>query len=148
MAITIQELPDSQIPEACAFEHAAFASDPLGASIFPGPFDENSAQNKIDSLIKARQEDPAIRYMAAYDGETGRIVAFSKWCVYETDEAAKNSARPKRDYGPGSNPEACEKFFGGLAAKKKVVMGERPHYCEYSMLVQLCDMVMQVVDSR
>jgi hypothetical protein len=103
MAITIQDLPDSQIPEACAFEHAAFASDPLGASIFPGPFDENSAQHKIDSLMKARKEDSAIRYLAAYDGESGRIVAFSKWYLYETDEAAKNSARPKRDYGPGSS---------------------------------------------
>jgi hypothetical protein len=69
--------------------------------------------------------------MQAYDEETQQLVAFAKWHIYDTPAAAAAAQRPSRSFGLGTNKEACEDFFGTLWSKKKELMGDKPHLCEF-----------------
>ncbi|KAH8733199.1 acyl-CoA N-acyltransferase [Phaeosphaeriaceae sp. PMI808] len=126
MAILVRELSDDDFPRACEVESAAFKDDPLGPILFPGPHAPDGREHKIAQLKETRKSDPSVRYMQAYDEETGQLIALSKWNIYDTPELAA-AGRPPRDFGPGSNPAACKAFFGGLSKKKSETIGNKPH---------------------
>jgi hypothetical protein len=127
MAIIIRDVSDDDIPRVAAIERAAYADNPLSPILFPGPFPPDSTQQRVTELTQARKDDPSTIYLQAYDEETEQLVAFAKWHIYDTSEKATAAQRPSRAFGPGTNPKACEKFFGGLNARKKELMGERMH---------------------
>jgi hypothetical protein len=127
MAIIIRDVVDEDIPRACEIESAAYAKNPLSPIFFPGPHPPDAQQRRITQLIQMRKNDPTAHYVQAYDEETGQMIAFAKWHVYDTPEAAAASQRPTRTFGPDTNREACEAFFGGLVAKKKELVGQKMH---------------------
>lgn len=129
MAIVLRDVSDDDIPRACAVERAAYADNTLSPLLFPGPFPPDSGQQRIEHLIATRKDDPTANYVQAYDEETGQLIAFAKWHIYATPEAAA-APRPSRSFGPGTNAPACEAFFGGLSAKKNELMGNKPHVCK------------------
>ena len=129
MAIIVRDVSDDELQRACEIEVAAYANNPLSPVLFPGPFPPDSREQRLTQLIEMRNSDPTVTYLQAYDEETGQLIAFAKWHIYDTSEAAVAAQRPKRSFGPGTNPEACEAFFGGLGAKKKELMGDKPHLC-------------------
>jgi hypothetical protein len=145
MAIIVREVSDDDLPRAVEIEAAAYADNPLAPLFFPGPFPPESRQQSISHLIDTRKNNPSVKYLQAYDEETGQMVAFAKWSIYETHEAAAASQRPIRTFGPGTNPEACQAFFGTLASKKKELMGDKPHLCKsrphlhYELHALICD---------
>ncbi|KAF2024915.1 hypothetical protein EK21DRAFT_77658, partial [Setomelanomma holmii] len=112
---------------ACEVEAIAFASNALSPLLFPGPMPSDSRHQRILQLVELKKTDPSVRFMHAHDEETKQLVAFAKWHVYDTPEAAAKSDRPMRSFGPGTNREACEAFFGGLSIKKKEHIGHKPH---------------------
>ncbi|KAF2823663.1 acyl-CoA N-acyltransferase [Ophiobolus disseminans] len=127
MAIIIRDVSDDEIPRVCAIEHAAYADNLLSPFLFPGPFPADSQQQRVTQLIDMRKTDSTARYIQAYDEETGQLIAFAKWHVYDSSSAAAAARRPARNFGPGTNVEACEAFFGSLSTKKDELMGEKPH---------------------
>jgi hypothetical protein len=131
MGIIVQGASNADIARACEIEVAAYANNAGSPVLFPGPYATDSAKFRADDLIQKRKEDPTIRYVKAVDEETGEQLAFAKWHIYETSEAASAA---KRDIpsGPGSNPEACKAFFGGLAEAKQRIMGGKPHVCMWA----------------
>jgi hypothetical protein len=130
MGIVLREVSDDELARACAIEGAAYADNPLGAILNPGPFPPDSGKQRVPHLIETRKKDATVRYMQAYDEETGQMVAFAKWSIYDTLEAAAIAKRPTRTYGPGMNKEACEAFFGELSRRKERLMGGKPHLCK------------------
>jgi hypothetical protein len=130
MAITVREVLDDDLLRAVEIEAAAYADNPLSPVLFPGPFPAESRQQSVSHLMQTRNSDPSVRYLQAYDEASGQMVAFAKWSIYRTHEIAAGAQRPLRPFGPGTNSEACEAFFGTLASKKKQLMGDRPHFCE------------------
>lgn len=129
MAIIVREVSDDDLPRTCEIEGTAFADNPLSSVLFPGPFAPEGDQKRVADLIEQRKADPKMKYIQAYDEETKQLIAFSKWNIYDTTEAA-TAKRPSRNFGPGSNAPACEAFFGGLAKKKEEIMGGKPHICK------------------
>lgn len=138
MAIIVQEALDSDIPQACEMEKAAYG--PTNTVLFPGPFPAvNAGENKrVDQIIAMRDNDPGVRLLKAVDEETGEQIAFAKWHIYETSEAA--AAAPPRPVpsGPGVNEEACKAFFGRLGEIKKEKMGATPHLCMFRPYMRDC----------
>jgi hypothetical protein len=130
MAIVLREVSDDDLPRAVEIETAAYADNPLNPILFPGPFPPEAQSQRVPGLIKMRQGDPTLRYMQAYDEETKQLVAFAKWHIYDTPEAAAAARRPARSFGLGTNKEACEDFFGRLSAQKTKLMGDKPHMCK------------------
>jgi hypothetical protein len=134
MAIILREVSDDDLRRASELEGPAYADNPLNPVLFPGPFPPEFRHQRVPQLIEVRRTDPSVRYMQAYDEETAQLVAFAKWHIYDTREAAAAAERPTRSWGPGTNPEACEAFFGMLSLKKKELMGDRPHMCKSRLL--------------
>jgi hypothetical protein len=130
MAILIREASDDDLPRALEIERAAYADNPLSPILFPGPFPPDAQAQRVPDLIALRKTDPSVRFMQAYDDESGQMVAFAKWHIYESLEAAAAAKRPSREFGAGTNREACEDFFGQLSSRKEELMGETPHLCK------------------
>jgi hypothetical protein len=131
MAIVVREALDDDLPRAVEIESAAYADNPLSPVLFPSPFPPEAREQRVPGLIEMREQDPTVRFMQAYDEETEQLVAFAKWHVYDTPVAAAAAQRPSRSFGPGTNKEACEDFFGKLSSKKRELMGDRPHLCMF-----------------
>ncbi|KAF1850857.1 acyl-CoA N-acyltransferase [Cucurbitaria berberidis CBS 394.84] len=126
MAISVREVSDDDIPRACEIELLAYKGGSLSPILAPGPFPPDSWQQRIEQVTTMRKEDPTTVYLQAFDGDTGKMVAFAKWHVFESSEAAAKSSRPL-SFGAGRNKEACQLFFGGMAKRKKEIMGDKPH---------------------
>ena len=136
MAIILRDVSDVELQRACDVDSLAFADLPLSPILFPGPFPADSREQKIARYVDTRKEDPSTQYWQAYDEETEQLVAFAKWHIYATPEAAAGADRPSRTLGEGANREACEAFFGTMARKKKELVGGTPHLCmlQYPLL--------------
>ncbi|KAH7386770.1 acyl-CoA N-acyltransferase [Phaeosphaeria sp. MPI-PUGE-AT-0046c] len=127
MAIIVRDVSDEDIPRSIAIGNAAYADNPLSPILFPGPFSEEYQSKRAPEMVELRKNDPTCHFIQAYDEETKQMVAFAKWHIYSTSEAAQTARRPSRTFGAGTNPEACEAFFGSLAVRKKEHVGQSPH---------------------
>lgn len=128
MSIIVCDVSDDELHRACIIEAAAYAYSDLTPLLFPGPPPPDSQRKRVDQLVQMRKDDPTVIYMQAIDKASGRMIASSKWHVYNTPEAI-NMPSKKMEFGPGTNPEACMAFFGGMKERKKELMGSRPHLC-------------------
>jgi hypothetical protein len=129
-AIQIQGATDADIPQACALEALAYADNAANPVLFPGPFPSDARQQRIAQIIQMRKDDPTAVFLKAVDADSGDMIAFAKWHVYETKEAVETApTRPLR-FGQGTNKEACEAFFGTLVRRKKEILGLNPHLCK------------------
>jgi hypothetical protein len=128
MSIAVRDVSDNELHRACIIEAAAYADGDLNAILFPGPFPADSKQKRADQLIQMRKDDPTAVYMQAIDKASGHMIASSKWHIYRTPEETNMPGR-KMEFGPGTNPEACMSFFGGMKERKNGIMGDRPHIC-------------------
>jgi hypothetical protein len=128
MTIIVQRASGADIPRVCEIETAAYAENPANTVLFPGPFPSDSAAKRAERLVAEINGDPTALCLKAVDEETGEIVAFAKWHIYITPEAVAG-AEKVLFFGPGTNQEACYAFFGGMIAKKKAILGNKPHIC-------------------
>lgn len=133
MGIIVCPVSDAELHRACIIEAAAYADNELSPILFPGPFLSDSQQKRVDHLIQMRKEDPTAAYLQVIDQASGRMIAFAKWHIYNTPEEAGIPSR-SLEFGPGTNPEACMDFFGGMVEKKKEIMGHQPHICVFDSL--------------
>lgn len=73
-------------------------------------------------------------------GNEGEIAAFAIWKFPkdQSEEKQEQEDGEEKDEGEGqwpqsSDPVLCERFFGGMAAKREEHMGSKPHYCTSSL---------------
>ena len=131
MAIILREVSDTDIARGCEIGSLAFKDNPLGPILNPGPFPPGASQQKIQQIIDMRKNDFTVHLIQAFDESTDQMVAWAKWHVFETAEAALTSFQPLR-IGPGMDAEACKMFFKGMAARRKAIMGEKPYLCRFA----------------
>ncbi|GAO13348.1 uncharacterized protein UV8b_00673 [Ustilaginoidea virens] len=114
---------------AVAIESAAYGPNANSQALFPGPFPPGGDQSRVTTLVHQLHEDPACRWAKVVDTDLeahgqDAMVAFSMWYVWQTP---RETLPPARQYGPGSNPEACELFFGGMRREWIARMAHKPH---------------------
>ncbi|KAJ9605588.1 hypothetical protein H2200_010245 [Cladophialophora chaetospira] len=129
MPLILQEAVEADVPRLVEIERDAYATNAMSPILFPGPFPPDALEKRGEGLIKQRRADPSIRWVKAVDMETRDIVAFAKWDIIEKPKEIVRS----RVFGPGCNVEACEEFFGGIARKRKELMGDKA-YCLLDLL--------------
>lgn len=95
-------------------------------------------EDRIAIMIARKNEEPAFQMMKVVDtdleakGEDG-IIACTLWFIWSGD---LSPSRPKRSWGPGTNVEACDAFFGEMDRRWWAKFEGKPHVCE-SLLVFL-----------
>jgi hypothetical protein len=132
MPIKITQALDTDAQRAFEIENAAYAAaaDPVSPLLFPGPHDPNGVTVRAASLLQQKHADPTTIWLKAVDDETGELIGFAEWHVYEPGEPIPKP--PVRDWGPGSNPEVCEEFFGEIAEGRERVMGGKGYVCKFT----------------
>ena len=131
MPVSIAYATDEDSSRAFEIENAAYANagDAISGLLFPGPHPPDSTQKRSAEFVKAKAADPSTVWLKAVDDDTGEMIAFAEWHIYEPD-TPRPEPRP-RQFGPGSNPEVCKWFFGSIDAKREQLMGDKPHLCEW-----------------
>lgn len=116
--------------KAVIIEGRAYGPNTSSIALFPGPFPDGNLA-RVEDLQAEREQSAACRWMKVVDtdleakGEDG-MVAFSLWYVWEGE-----SHLSPRKWGAGSNPEACEQFFGGMKRVWQERFQGRPHVCKF-----------------
>lgn len=131
MTIILREVSDTDIARACEIESLAYKDNPLNLILNPGPFPPGASQQRMQQIVEMRENDSTAHYMQAFDDRTGQMVAWAKWHIFETTEAAAASFKPLR-FGPGMDPEACKIFFEGMAERRKAIMADKPYVCTFA----------------
>lgn len=133
MGLKVMPAGEQDVARSVVIENAAYGRNPISHIIFPGPAADDSSAAREEDMIKNLRADPdACRWIQAVDedritqGEHG-MVCFSMGYLWESTPQAP----PKRVWGPGSNPEACEAFFGTMTSKWWDRMGSKPHFCKF-----------------
>jgi GNAT superfamily N-acetyltransferase len=116
MPLTALPASPDDASSSITIENAAYAGGPLSGILFPGPFPaETSSNSRPAQLAQELREDPTVRFWKVVDtgmeeeGKDGRI-AFAKWLVRDENWEPK-----EREFGEGSNVEACRILFGQMA---------------------------------
>ena len=133
MPLELHPAVEADAAKAVAIEKVAYGPNPTGKVLFPGPFPAED-DSRVTLLKTQLNEDKACKWMKVVDpelvakGEDG-MVAFSMWYVWEAPRP--KDSFPPRKWGPGTNAEACEMFFGGMIKKWNERLGGKSHICEY-----------------
>lgn len=128
----------ADFPRAIAIETEAFGPNPTAAILFPGPFPGNEARCNL--LAKQIREDSRCHCLKVVDEdleERGEepMIAFAQWYIW--DPPPPTDYEPTVQWGPGSNPHACDHFFGAMRKKMKERFDGKPVACVYSFPSQL-----------
>lgn len=122
---------EADIARSVAIEKVAYGPNVTSPILFPGPFEGNSDADREGHMLKMLHADPiSCRWIQAVDenliaqGQHG-MVSFSMGYLWTSTV----NPPPKRTWGPGTNPEACELLFGTMTKKWFERMGGKPHFC-------------------
>lgn len=133
-------------PDSLVLEHATIEDVPAITELFfivfndpgmrhlfpdtPGAREWFTKTNRHDMLTKPYQKYLKIIEPNTKDAQgRPRIVAYAKWDLAMADERG-----PRFPPWHGDMPQHdCDVFFGCLESERKRVMGDRKHYCEYSV---------------
>lgn len=127
---------------------AAF-SDPFNLTLFPRTpdvrawWEEKFAREATApgrALLKVVDTlDNASGSMGSNEGGEGEIAAFAIWKFpgYQSEgnqgkgEDGEEKSEGEGQWPQSSDPALCQRFFGGMAAKREEYMGSKPHYCTF-----------------
>ncbi|OTB07589.1 hypothetical protein M426DRAFT_317897 [Hypoxylon sp. CI-4A] len=127
MPLELHPATEADARRSAEIEHAAYAPNPFNRILFPGPFPPEALDGRAATLADELRTDRTTRWFKVVDtaelpaGE--QMIAFAKLHVY----AEKPRPTAPRAFGPGCNAEACELLFGGVAAQRGRILGDRPY---------------------
>ena len=128
---------EADLPQSVAIEKVAYGKSVLDHVLFPGPFPPETDEARVKALIEQMRPDPACRLVKVVDSdlpEEENAISFALWFFWETTN--KGPSKPPRTYGPGTNPEACKLFFGGMDKRREEIMAGKPYACKLLLLIK------------
>lgn len=123
MVLRLELATASDATRSIDIEKKAYGTSEIGPCIYPGPFPPTTSDKipRVKNLLKMLN-DPHCRWIKVIDtdlSEDEQMISFSCWYFF-TDPY---QPMEPQDYGPGSNPEACEAFFGEFRMKRNARFG-------------------------
>ncbi|PTB65605.1 acyl-CoA N-acyltransferase [Trichoderma citrinoviride] len=115
MPLIVVPATEEDLPRSMAIERRAYGPNPTTPILFPGG--GLSPETRAAQMLARKREDPACTWVKVVDADLEAkgeesMIAFSQWYVYSGDV---KPSRAQRWWGlPGTNPEACEAFFGEM----------------------------------
>ncbi|CEJ92815.1 hypothetical protein VHEMI08445 [[Torrubiella] hemipterigena] len=127
MVLVLLDATEADATRFADIEHAAITPDAVNKTLFPGPFPKEGL-SRAEVLTQYLRCDPACKWVKVVDTELEAkgeqaTIAFSVWYFWESG----GGTLPYPTWGTGTNPEACELYFGGLQKKWQETFGGRPH---------------------
>ncbi|KAI1213975.1 acyl-CoA N-acyltransferase [Annulohypoxylon truncatum] len=126
MTLELQPATEADARRSAEIEGAAYASNAFNEILFPGPHPPDALDGRAKGLIAELHNDVTTRWSKVIDTdlpEDEQMIAFAKWHI----QAEPLKPSPLRDFGPGSNAEACELLFGGAKQQRLRFWGDKPH---------------------
>ncbi|TQV94446.1 hypothetical protein V2A60_005489 [Cordyceps javanica] len=133
MSLYLVPAGDADADRFAAIEHAALPDDATSAVLFPGPFAAEGGVSRGDQLREHLRSDPDCHWVKVVDrdleaqqgggGGDDATIAFAVWYFW----GVRGKPLPASVWGPGTNAEACEQYFGGLDRRWEDDVGSKPH---------------------
>lgn len=134
MPLELRQADGEDAPRAAQLEAAAYAPNPFNRILFPGPFPPEALDGRAQQMLHGLKTDARIKWLKIIDTDLPegpeQMIAFAEWHIYHE----KPQPTQPRTFGPGCNKETCEMLFGGIAKQRQRIMGDKPYFCESSIL--------------
>ena len=137
MVLKVLPATEADAPRAASIESIAYGPNPISNALFPTTTttttSSSSSNPRATQLIDQLRADPSCRWVKVIDtdlqarGEEA-MVSFAKWYIWDTPQPPA----PPQEWGPGTNPEACEMFFGGMRERRNARFAGKPFVCTLS----------------
>ncbi|PNP37681.1 hypothetical protein TGAM01_v203400 [Trichoderma gamsii] len=127
MPLRIAPATEADMIRSSEIEKRAYGPNKSSAVFFPG--EGMKTEDRIAIMIARKNEEPAFQMMKVVDtdleakGEDG-IIACTLWFIWSGD---LRPSKPKRTWGPGTNVEACDAFFGEMDRRWWARFEGKPH---------------------
>ncbi|OAQ95755.1 hypothetical protein LLEC1_07330 [Akanthomyces lecanii] len=121
MGLKVMPAGEQDAARSVAIEKVAYGRNPISHIIHPAPAAAAAASDAADADADAAREE-ALRKNLRADPES------CLWIQAVDEDRTAQGQHGMRVWGPGSNAEACELFFGGMTSKWFERMGNKPHF--------------------
>lgn len=127
----LQVLPgvEADAARSIAIEKEAYGPSPVNSALYPGPFPPDDG-TRLETMKVQLKSDPSCKWVKVVDPDSPdeKVIAFAVWYFWQTPR--DGNSIPYHQYGPGSNPRACELFFGGMRERRDELMYGKPYACK------------------
>ncbi|KOS22034.1 hypothetical protein ESCO_001887 [Escovopsis weberi] len=126
MPLKVVPASEADAARSAAIEAIAYGPTAVSRVLFPGPFPSDGS-SRVDVLVQQLRADPACRWLKVVDTDLADrgeedMVAFAKWYIWEGEPIYREPT-----WGPGTNPEMCDAFFGEMTRRWWERYERRPH---------------------
>ena len=149
MVLKVELATEADAQRSADIESVAYGPNPLGACLFPpapastsppktttttsDASTQSGLSPRASQLVDMLRADPATcRWVKVVDTEIAdpaqAMISFSCWYVWEEESPVMGP----QVWGAGTNPEACEAFFGGMRERRNERFNGRPYVCTFS----------------
>ncbi|KAK5111931.1 hypothetical protein LTR85_011678 [Meristemomyces frigidus] len=129
MDLKVDPAQEADMDDLMDVQFSAFDKDPYHEALYPG--DPASAETRKAAGRRTLEEwraDPSIRFMKCTDGQTGQIIGYAKWNLYEAERPKEEWAhRPDVDWCSGRTKEIAESFLYATVAMREKHWVGMPH---------------------
>ncbi|KAL6825582.1 acyl-CoA N-acyltransferase [Trichoderma sp. SZMC 28015] len=127
MPLTVRPAAESDLPRSIAIERRAYGPNKTSPIFFPG--EGMKLEDRIAIMTTRIKEESATQCIKVVDTELEAkgeeaMIAFSMWFIWSGD---LRPSFPKRQWGAGTNLEACEAFFGEMDRRWWARFEGKPH---------------------
>ncbi|KAM3534237.1 hypothetical protein MY4038_002477 [Beauveria bassiana] len=129
MGFKVMPAGEQDAARSVAIEKLAYSRDPISRIIFPGPAGNDSDAARENIMLQSLRADPESCLWIKVVDEDRLAQGLHGMVCFGMAYLWKSTPPPptKKVWGPGSNPEACEQFFGGMTREWNERMGNKPH---------------------
>jgi len=131
MDLEIAPASESDIDQVMDVQFSAFENDPYHEALFPGDhFSPAVRKSAGKRTLQEWRADPTIRFMKCFNRQTGLILGYAKWNLYESERSAEErDPTLDVDWCTGRQREIAENFLGATLALREKIWGGRPYIC-------------------
>ncbi|TFB02742.1 hypothetical protein CCMA1212_005381 [Trichoderma ghanense] len=114
MPLAVLPATEADLPRSVAIERRAYGPNKTTPIFFPG--EGLSLEDRVAQMSARKRDDSACRWIKVVDADLEAkgeesMIAFALWFIYSGDV---KPSLPRRSWGAGTNPEACDAFFGEM----------------------------------
>lgn len=130
MPLEIVPATEADLAQSVIIERRAYGPNKTSPVFFPGA--GISIEDRVAIMTTRKAEEPATQWMKVVDTDLAAkgeesMVAFTLWFIYAGD---LRPTFPERNWGAGTNTEACHAFFGEMDRRWWARFEGKPHVCK------------------
>jgi hypothetical protein len=135
MPLEVTDILESDMDRLMEIQFAAFENDPYHEALYPGGNTPEARKMAGQRVIEEWRGTPEQRFLKCTDTETGVIMGFGRWNLYEKERLKEAWAkREDIDWCEGRLKEIAANFLGATMEMREKMWEGRPHCCRFDFL--------------